>query len=208
MVESQIRPNKVTDLAVLEAFLDVPRELFAPEGRRGVAYADEDLPLGGGRHLMEPMVLGRFLQLGGLAPEDRVLIVGAGTGYDAAVVARIAKRVVALDSDKELAARARAALSAAGATSVSVREGPLEKGCMERAPYDLILFGGAVAFVPEEIIAQLAEGGRLLAVLKDAPGLGKATLFVKARGSVSKRILFDAGTRLVPGFVPEPGFVF
>jgi protein-L-isoaspartate(D-aspartate) O-methyltransferase len=208
MVESQIRPNKVTDLAVLEAFLDVPRELFVPEGRRGVAYADEDLPLGGGRYLIEPMVLGRFLQLGGIVPEDRVLVVGAGTGYDAAVAARIAKRTVALESDKELAMRARAALAAAGATSVVVREGPLEEGCAERAPYDLVLFGGAVGAVPDAVTRQLAEGGRLLAIVKDAPGLGKATLFMKARGAVSKRVLFDAGTRLLPGFAREPGFVF
>jgi protein-L-isoaspartate(D-aspartate) O-methyltransferase len=208
MVESQIRPNKVTDFAILEAFLEVPRELFVPEGRRGVAYSDEDLPVGNGRHLIEPMVLGRFLQHGAIGPEDRVLVVGAATGYDAAVAARIAKRVVALDSDKELAMRARSALSAAGATTVVVREGPLEAGCTDRAPYDLIIFGGAVAFVPAEITNQLAEGGRLLAVMKDAPGLGKATLFVKARGVVSKRVLFDAGTKLLPGFIPEPGFVF
>ena len=208
MVESQIRPNKVTDFAILEAFLDVPRERFVPEGRRGIAYVDEDLPVGGGRCLMEPMVLGRFLQQGGLMPEDRVLIVGAATGYDAAVVSRVAKRVVALESDKELALRARSALASVGATSVAVREGPLEAGWPDQAPYDLILFGGAVGAVPDAITQQLAEGGRLLAVVKDGPGLGKATLFVKARGAVSKRVLFDAGTVLLPGFAPEPGFVF
>jgi protein-L-isoaspartate(D-aspartate) O-methyltransferase len=208
MVESQIRPNKVTDFAILEAFLDVARERFAPEGRRGVAYVDEDLPLGNGRCLMEPMVLGRFLQQGGLVPEDRVLVVGAGTGYDAAVVSRVAKRVVALESDKELAMRARSALASVGATSVAVREGPLEAGWPDQAPYDLILVGGAVGLVPDALAAQLAEGGRLVAVVKDAPGLGKATLFMKARGAVSKRVLFDAGTMPLPGFVAEPGFVF
>jgi protein-L-isoaspartate(D-aspartate) O-methyltransferase len=208
MVESQLRPNKVTDQAILESFLDVPRELFVPESRRGIAYVDEDLPLGNGRYLMEPMVLGRFLQHGAISAKDRVLVVGAGTGYDATIISRIAPRVVALESDPDLAMRARTALAAAAATGVQLREGALDKGVPDRAPYDLVIFGAAVAFVPEAITAQLAEGGRLLAVLKDSPGLGKATLIVNARGALSRRILFDAGTMLLPGFTPAPSFVF
>jgi protein-L-isoaspartate(D-aspartate) O-methyltransferase len=208
MVESQLRPNKVTDQAILEAFLDVPRELFVPQGLRGIAYVDEDLPLGNGRYLMEPMVLARFLQHGGISANDRVLVVGAGTGYDAAIISRIAPRVVALESDPDLAMRARAALAGAGATGVQVREGALEKGAVDRGPYDLIVFGGAVASVPDAITGQLAEGGRLVAVLKDSPGLGKATLMINARGAVSRRILFDSGTMLLPGFSPAPSFVF
>ena len=186
----------------------MPRELFVPETLRGLAYVDEDLPIGKGRYLMEPMVLGRCLQIVGLSREDRVLEIGGGTGYGAAVIARIARHVVSVEADPELAARARVALSQAGAANVLVREGPLEQGCKERAPYDVIVFGGAVAQLPDAVTAQLAERGRLIGVMKATPGLGKATLMVKARGALSRRVVFDAGTMLLPGFAPEPSFVF
>src|ERR687886_647850 len=123
MVESQIRPNKVVDLNVRQAFLDVPRELFVPEHLRGIAYIDEDVPLGGGRYLMEPMVLGRFLQFALIEPHETVLEVGAGTGYGAAVMSRLARGVVALESDPPLLARARTALRATGAANVTLVEG-------------------------------------------------------------------------------------
>jgi protein-L-isoaspartate(D-aspartate) O-methyltransferase len=207
MVESQVRPNKVSDPALLEALLSVPRELFAPEHLRGLAYIDEDIPIGDGRYLMEPMVLARLLQTAAIAPEDRVLEIGGGTGYGAAVLALLARSVVLLETPA-LAARARAALAQAGAANVGVREGKLEAGCKERAPYDVIVFGGAITRIPEAVTAQLAEGGRLVAVVKDAPGMGKATLATKARGIVSRRVVFDAGTMLLPGFAPEASFVF
>src|SRR5271169_4697071 len=159
MIESQIRPNKVTDDRVLAAIAKIRRELFVPEHRRPVAYVDDDLPLGGGRYLMEPMVAARLLQAACVERADIALVVGAGTGYEAAVLAQLARTVVALEEDPQLARGARAALVDHGIAAVNVIEGPLASGHRQRAPYDVILFGGAVTEVPSEIVKQLGEGG-------------------------------------------------
>ena len=208
MIESQLRPSKVIDARVLGAFARIRRELFVPEHLRAVAYIDEDLPLGGGRYLMEPMVVARLLQAATVERSDTVLIIGAGTGCEAALAAALARTVVALEEDPELARRARAALVDHSIASVSVVEGPLPQGYRRRAPYDVILFGGAVAEVPSESDSQLAEGGRLLAVVKSANGIGRATLRTRTGGVVARRVLFDAATPLLPGFLPKPAFVF
>jgi protein-L-isoaspartate(D-aspartate) O-methyltransferase len=208
MIESQLRPNKVTDERVLGAFAKIRRELFAPEHLRPIAYIDEDLPLGGGRYLMEPMVLARVLQAAAVERTDTVLIVGAGTGYEAALVAVLGRKVVALEEDPELARCARAALVEHSIASVSVVEGPLPKGYRQRAPYDVILFGGAVAEVPSEIAAQLTEEGRSVAVVQPASGIGRATLTTRTGGLLAHRVIFDAAIPLLPGFLPKSAFVF
>src|ERR1700680_4355327 len=160
MIDSQLRPNKVSDDRVLAAFGNVRRELFVPEQLCPVAYVDEDLPLGGGRYLMAPMVAGRLLQAAAISRTDTILIVGAGTGYEAALTVMIGRSVTAVEEDPDLARRARAALLHHEVASVSIVEGPLAQGYPPRAPYDVILLGGAVAEVPAEIAAQLAEDGR------------------------------------------------
>jgi protein-L-isoaspartate(D-aspartate) O-methyltransferase len=206
MVESQLRPNKVTDKRLLDAFLAIRREVFVPEHLQAVAYVDEDLPLGKGRHLMEPMVAARLLQAAALERTDTALIVGAGIGYEAALVAVLARSVVALEEDPELARRAREALVEHSIASVSVVEAPLPQGHRARAPYDVIFFGGAVAEVPADIGSQLADGGRLMAVVISGSGMGHATLMTRIGGSLARRILFDAATPLLPGFLPKPAF--
>jgi len=208
MIESQLRPNKVIDAGVLDAFGGIRRELFVPDHLRVVAYIDEDLPLGGGRYLMEPMVVARLLQAAQIERTDKVLIIGAGTGYEAALAAALARSVIALEEDPELARRARAALVEHFIASVSVVEGPLPQGYRPRAPYDVVLFCGAVADVPSEIDTQLAEGGRVLAVVKSANGIGRATLWARTGGVMARRVLFDAATPLLPGFSPKPAFAF
>ena len=208
MIESQIRPNKVTDERVLGAFARIRRELFVPEHLRQVAYIDEDLPLGGGRYLMEPRVAARLLQVAKVERTDTALIVGAGIGYEAALVSCLARNVVALEEDPELARRARAALVDHGIAAVSVVEGPAPQGYRPRVPYDVILFGGAVAEVPSEIASQLAEEGRLLAIVKPGNGVGRATLTTRTGGVLARRVIFDAATPLLPGFLPKPAFVF
>jgi protein-L-isoaspartate(D-aspartate) O-methyltransferase len=206
MVESQLRPNRVTDKRLLDAFLAIRREVFVPEHLQAVAYVDEDLPLGKGRHLMEPMVAARLLQAAALERTDTALIVGAGVGYEAALVAVLARSVVALEEDPELARRAREALVEHSIASVSVVEAPLPQGHRARAPYDVIFFGGAVAEVPADIGSQLADGGRLMAVVISGSGMGHATLMTRIGGSLARRILFDAATPLLPGFLPKPAF--
>jgi protein-L-isoaspartate(D-aspartate) O-methyltransferase len=208
MVESQVRPNKVTDFAVIEAMLDVPRERFVPEHLRGIAYVDEDVPLGGGRYLIEPMVLGRMLQLAAIGREDAVLDVGCATGYASAVLARLARQVVALEEAPALAARAAAAFKDMRLANVALVEDPLTEGYPRRAPYDVILFGGAVEIVPPAIADQLAEGGRLLAVVNYDSGVGKVILMTRADGIFAQRAVFDATTALLPGFAKPPSFVF
>jgi protein-L-isoaspartate(D-aspartate) O-methyltransferase len=208
MIESQLRPNKVTDRRVLGAFASIRRELFVPEHLRQVAYIDEDLPLGGGRYLMEPMVAARLLQAAAVQGGDTALIVGAGTGYEAALTSVLARSVVALEEDPEFARRARAALVEHAIASVSVVEGPLPQGHRPRGPYDVILFGGAVSEAPIEISSQLAEDGRLVAIVRPGDTIGRAVLVIRAGGLLARRVIFDAATPWLPGFSPRPAFVF
>ena len=209
MVESQLRPNKITDEALIRAFTQLRRELFVPEQLRGVAYIDDDLPLGGGRYLMEPMVTARLLQVAAVERKDAALVIGAGVGYEAALLSMLARSVVALEENADLARFGRSALVEHGIASVSYVEAPLRAGHRQRAPYDVILFGGGVAEIPTEINAQLAEGGRMLVVLRPvAAGMGRATLIVRTGGVLAHRVIFDAATPLLPGFVPKPAFVF
>jgi protein-L-isoaspartate(D-aspartate) O-methyltransferase len=207
MVESQLRPNRVTDPALLEALGTVPRESFVPPALRSVAYVDEDIPLGRGRFLMEPMILGRLLTLTAVRPTEVALVVGAGLGYSVAVMARIASRVVALESDREFAEQAAQALRTVGAANVTLVQGPLAEGTPRQAPFDVILFDGAVDRVPSAILDQLAEGGRLAVVVRSA-GIGQAMLMTRQDGISAGRTAFDAAVPLLPGFEPEPAFVF
>jgi protein-L-isoaspartate(D-aspartate) O-methyltransferase len=208
MVEGQIRPNKVTNAALVDALMNVPRELFVPPSRKSAAYVDEDLPIARGRYLMEPMVFARLVNE--TAPDKRsvVLDIGCASGYSAAVLARVAGTVVALESDPDLAAEAAAHLKTVGADNAVVVRGPLTEGLPGQGPYDVILIGGAVGEVPANLIAQMAEGGRLAAIVAPGSGIGRAMLYEKIGGVVSQRALFDASSPYLVGFEPQHGFTF
>lgn len=209
MIESQLRPNQVTDPAVVSVFASVPREMFVPDRLKPVAYIDEQVPLGGGRYLVEPMVTARLVQAAAVKPTDKVLVVGVATGYAAAVLARLAKEVVALEVESALATQATRNLSALGIGNTTVVAGELRLGYGAKAPYDVIFCDGAVAALPPALCNQLAEGGRLVAVMTRADGaVGSGILALKTQGSVSDRALFDAVTPLLPGCAPEPAFAF
>ena len=208
MIESQLRTNKVTDSAVLKAFETLPRERFLPEARAGVAYVDEDLEVASGRYLMEPMVLARLLQAAQVEPNDVVLDVGCTSGYSSALLARLAGTVVALESDATLRDRANQTLQDLGIDNAVVVAGELTEGYQKQAPYNVILRGGAVAEVPEVILSQVAEGGRLVTVIAAQAHLGQAVLIRKSAGLPSRRVLFDASVRQLPGFAATPRFVF
>src|SRR4029077_10514333 len=208
MIESQLRPNKVTDERVISAFMRIRRELFVPETLRGVAYVDDDLPLGGGRYMMKPMVAARLLQAAMVGAKDIALVVGAGVGYEAALLAQLARSVVALEENPELARIGRLDLVDHRIASVSYVEAPLPLGHRQRLPYDLILFGGAVTEIPGEINGQLAEGGRIAVVLRQHECVGRATLITRTGGALAPRVMFDAATPLLPGLVAKAAFVF
>ena len=208
MVESQLRTNKVTDEAVLDAFLAVPRERFVAPSLRGTAYVDDDLPLGGGRYLMEPMVLARLLQLAEIGRGDRVLEVGCATGYGTALLARLARSVVAVESDPALAEQAATRLRELAVANATVIAAPLQHGYAGLGPYDAILIQGAVARLPDAVAAQLAENGRLVAIMPKATGMGQAMLVTRAGSLTSRRPCFDAAAPPLAGFQREPSFVF
>jgi len=208
MVEGQLRTNGITDAGQLEAFLAVPRERFVPEALKGAAYVDEDLPLLNNRYLMEPLVLARLIQLAELRSTSRVLCVGAGPGYDAAILARLVGDVTALESDAVLAPAARRLLGELGYSNASVVEGPLEAGHAAGAPYDAILFGGAIAEVPDAIARQLAPTGRITAVVRAEGRVSQVMVVTWAGAVLSRRPVFDAATHPLPGFARQPAFVF
>ncbi|TQV79319.1 protein-L-isoaspartate O-methyltransferase family protein [Denitrobaculum tricleocarpae] len=208
MVDSQLRTNKVTDLKVIESFETIPREVFLPETLRGIAYVDEDLAIGDGRYVMEPMVLARLIQAAAPTSEDIVLEVGAARGYGTAILAQIAATVVGLDSDEALVETANETLNDMGIDNAVVVTGAMTAGYAKQAPYDVILFSGAVTAVPASVIEQLAEGGRLAAVIQDEGGVGRATLMQRVGANVSARPLFDASTPILSGFERKDEFVF
>ena len=213
MVDSQLRTENVTDYDVLAAMGEVPRERFVPAADSALAYVDRDIPiLAGGpdrmpRYLMEPAPFARLLQAAEIRPTDVVLDVGCGSGYSAAVLARLADRVVALESDPDLAAQATAILAELGVANVSVVVGALEAGSASRAPFDVIVMEGAVETVPDALFGQLGEGGRLVAVV----GYGRAAsakVFTRSGGEIGSRAAFDAAVMPLPGFRKPQAFVF
>lgn len=204
MVASQLRTTGINDPRVIAAMGEVPRERFVPADRIPVAYADALVPLGNGRDLNTPMALGRMLTEAAPQPEDRVLVIGAATGYAAAVLERLVGSVVAVEEDSSLAASAKAALQG---TKVKLVEGPLSKGYKAGAPYDLILFDGAVEFVPDEIVVQLAENGRLAAAILD-DGVSRISIGRRGGSGFGMAAVSDAAAAILPGFVKPRGFTF
>ena len=207
MVDSQIKTGAITDPMIVEAMGAVPRENFLPEARRSVAYVDQDLAIGKGRFVMEPLVLARLLQLAEVQPTDKALVVGANGGYCAAVLAHMAGSVVALDSDRELTAAAGGAFALSGVGNVQVVTGDLAAGCAAGAPYDVILIGGAVAEVPGSLKLQLADGGRLVAIVRDG-AMGRGMVYERVGGTFGAREDFGAATPILTGFEKLPKFVF
>jgi protein-L-isoaspartate(D-aspartate) O-methyltransferase len=207
MVDGQVRPSDVTDPRLLAALLEVPRERFVPAARAAMAYLDLDVPVGegpGGRRLLKPMVFAKLIQMAEIGETDRVLDVGCATGYSAAVLARLGGPVVALEEDAALARQANETLDASRVTVVS---GSLAAGWPSGGPYDAIVVEGATEIVPEVLLRQLKEGGRLVCVLGRGPAC-KAKLYRMFQGEFSGRAMFDASAPELPGFAKPPAFVF
>lgn len=206
MVESQLRPSGVDDPRLVAAMAVVPREAFVPADRRAVAYMDRPIALGAGRELAAPTVTARLLTELRLGEGDRVLIVGAAAGYSAALAALLGAEPTALE-EGELAARARDALAATGYADVRVVEGALAEGEPDGAPYDAILIDGAVEHVPPALVAQLADGGRLAAVVLDE-GVGRLVLGRKSGDAFGLVAFEDGDAAPLPGFGRPRPFTF
>jgi protein-L-isoaspartate(D-aspartate) O-methyltransferase len=208
MVDSQVRPNKVADPRILAAMRRLPRERFVPPSLASLAYADEDVPLGRGRVLLEPMVIARLVQLTAVAEGERALVIAAGPGYGSALLASCGARVTALEDDPALLAQARLLLGEL-APGVSLGSGPLAAGWPAGAPYDVILIEGAVTDIPPAVSEQLREGGgRLVAICTDGGTGGQAVLAEATMGGLRKQPMFDCASPPIPMLASAPAFVF
>jgi protein-L-isoaspartate(D-aspartate) O-methyltransferase len=200
MIESQLRPQGVTDPAVLDAMGRIKRERFLPIHTRPLAYADRGVAIGGGRFLPAPAVLGSLLTQMKAEAGHRALVIGAGTGYSVAVLSAMGVEVIGLESDPEL-------IAAAGDAGVALIQGQLEAGFAGAAPYEQILIDGAVEYIPDAIIAQLADGGRLGAALIDR-GIARLVVGRKSGSAFGTLSVGDAGVPALPGFSRAKEFTF
>jgi protein-L-isoaspartate(D-aspartate) O-methyltransferase len=206
MVDGQLRPSKVTDTRILEAMRRLRREDFVPPALAGQAYIDADLQVAPGRYLLKPLVIARLVQLARPRAGETALVVGAGTGYGAALLAACGVHVTALEEDAALMSVARAAT--AGLERMSFIEGRLAAGYAEHAPYDLVLIEGAVRAIPEALGRQVGENGRLVTVLWPVGEASAAVLAEPSTGGVRAQAEFDAGAPLLAPLVPAPEFTF
>lgn len=205
MVDTQVRPSDVTKFPIIDAMLTVPRETYVPRDKREAAYVGENLDIGGGRVVLEPRTLAKLLDALDIQPTEMVLDLGCGLGYSAAVIARLADAVVAVEEDAGLAAEAQRVLSNEGVDNAAVITGPLAAGAAKHAPYDVITLQGGVETVPDAVLAQLKEGGRIGAVFMDG-AVGTAKVGYKIDGAMSWRSMFNAAAPVLSGFRKERGF--
>jgi protein-L-isoaspartate(D-aspartate) O-methyltransferase len=211
MVDGQVRPSDVTDINIINAMLEVPREAFVPPGQRALAYLDLDLDVSEGastkRFLIKPVVTARMLQAAEIKDTDNVLVVGCATGYSAAVVARLAGRVTATESDPSLAAKAKDILAHTGFGTVTVEAAAAAEGLAANVPYDVIVLDGATGITPDRLYQQLRDGGRLVGVfaMTRPP---RAMIVTRSHGDFGNRALFDAVAPVLPGLERLPAFVF
>ena len=211
MVDGQVRPSDVTDIRIIDAMLAVPREAFVPENARALAYLDLDLDVSEGgsvkRFLIKPVVTAKLLQAADIKDTDNVLVAGCATGYAAALVAKLAGRVTATESDPKLAARAKAAVALLGLGNVTARVAAAAEGDPANAPYDVIVLNGATEVTPDRLYRQLKDGGRLVGVfaMTRPP---RAMIVTRSHGDFGNRALFDAAVPVLPGLERLPGFVF
>ena len=206
MVDAQVRTNDVIDTRIHAAMVEVARERFVPAAKRALAYADVSVEVVQGRFLIEPRVFAKLAQLADIKSTDKVLDIATATGYSAAILGKLARSVMALEQDADLVRHAQDLLS--GLSNITVVQGGLVEGFKSNAPYNVIFINGAVESVPESLLSQLAEGGRLVTVIQSEGRAGRAYIYVREQGRVGSRPDFDAQVPLLGGFRKAIGFVF
>ena len=207
MVDTQVRPSDVTSFTVLDAMLSVPREAFLPDSARDLAYVGGPVAVAPGRQLMEPRTIAKMLEALDVTPRDLVLEIAPGTGYTTALLARMAEAVVAVEQDTTLARDAEAALRDQAVDNAAVLTGPLAEGSARNGPYDAVILFAGVEEMPQAILDQLKDGGRIVALFMQGP-LGEVRKGVKSHGVVSWHMEFNATAPVLAGFARTPGFVF
>ena len=207
MINSQLRPNRMNDEDIIHAIEGVKREEFVPKAMRGVAYVDDDIDIGDGRYLMEPMIFAKLLGAAEIKKTDLVLDIGCATGYSSAVISELADAVVALEEDAKLSAKAEETLSGQDIVNVAVVTGKHTQGVAKQGPYDVIFIGGAVSDIASNLTPQLKEGGRLVCV-KLENSVGRGHLISKENGELTVKRLFDANVPVLAGFEAKESFVF
>ncbi len=207
MVDTQVRPSDVTKFPIIEAMLAIPRERFVPDAARETAYMGEHVDLGGGRVVLEPRAFAKLLDALNVLPDQLVLDLGCGLGYSAAVLSRLAEAVVAVEDDAAMAAEAESLLSEIAADNVAVIEGPLTEGAPQHGPYDAIIVEGGVEAVPEPLLDQVKEGGKIGCIFMEG-ALGVCRIGLKTDGKVTWRYAFNAAAPVIPGFRRAPAFQF
>ena len=205
MVDTQVRPNDVTKFPIIEAMLHVPREAYVPAHLREAAYVGENLEIAPGRVLLEPRTLAKMLDALDLGRDELVMDVGCGYGYSAAVIAQLAQAVVAVEQDETMAEEAPALLSEAGADTAILHQGPLAAGAAEHGPYDVIIVEGGVEELPQALVDQLKDGGRMACLFMDG-ALGEVRIGYKRAGTMSWRFDFNAAAPVLPGFEKQRAF--
>ncbi|MBT5294518.1 MAG: protein-L-isoaspartate O-methyltransferase [Octadecabacter sp.] len=207
MVDTQVRPSDVTKFPIIEALLAIPREEYVPDEKRDAAYVGENIAIGGGRVLLEPRTLAKMLDALDVQPSDVVLDLGCGLGYSTAVLAQLSDFVVAVEDDGARAAEAQEILSSQGVDNAAVFEAPLADGAAKNGPYDVIILQGAVETVPDALLDQIKEGGRIAAIFAEG-ALGVVRVGRKIDGTVNWRMSFNAGAPVLPGFAKVEAFTF
>ena len=205
MVDTQIRPSDVTKFPIIDAMLRVPRERFVPEAQREVAYVGEMITMGEDRKMLEPRDFAKMLDAVNIQPDELVLDIGCGLGYSAAVLGDMAQAVVAVEADETLANDANATLLAEGADNVIVHNCELAAGAPSHAPYDVIFIEGAVEQIPQALLDQLSENGRIIAIFADQ-GLGNVKIGHKSNTGLSWRFVCNASADVLPGFERKKEF--
>jgi len=215
MMLGQLHTNDIADKRILDVMTEIPREPFLPESLRGAAYVDEDLAVGNGRYLMEPLTFAKLLDLAQITPNCRVLNIGCLSGYSAVILSKLASHVVAIDSDETAATQAHDHMKRLNISNVNVQHvNNMADGYALSAPYNAIVIQGAINFISEALGSQLAVGGRLVAVRNIAhrpdskSGLGKGLLVTRLDHKLQYREHFDASCPILSGFEQEAGFIF
>jgi protein-L-isoaspartate(D-aspartate) O-methyltransferase len=209
MVDSQVRPNDVTDFALQAAMLELPRERFVPADKRALAYVEQDVPLFEDRFLIEARDFAKLIDAAAVQPDDLVLDIGCGYGYSAAVLARLASVVVAIEENEAAASTASERLAELGIDNAVVMNEALTKGCPNQGPYDVIVVAHGVEEGLEPLLKQLKEDvGRLVAI-KSEGRMGHATLYTRSGEAYGERRLFESyPPGILPGFRKKAAFQF